>query len=249
MVDPCLIVGGDSAIGRCLGRYWEEQGVKFHASTRRIGAVSEERPYIDLDHAIWNSIQQTSYKSVVFCAAITGLANCENNQSLSYRVNVGNTLKLVEILSGNVEYLLFLSTSQVFDGSRLPRKISEPLNPSSEYGRQKAEVEVGLRSFPNIGILRLGKVIHDEWPLLEVWRNRLLAGEIIEAYSDVIFSPVKVEDVVLKIDQVVRAQESSIFHFSTSEDISYFEFAKDVSRQLGVDPGLVRGVLYKKDAD
>ena len=248
MAYPCLIIGGDSAIGRHLARYWAEHDIDFYASTRQRDAVSNERPYIDLANGMWESIQETSYKSVVFCAAVTGLVNCENDKSLSYRVNVENSLNLAKTLSGNAEYLLFLSTNKVSDRSNPFCHVSELPSPKSEYGKQKAEAEAGFMSLPHAGVLRLGKVVHDEWPLLRSWKNGLRAGQVIEAYSDLTFSPIKIEDVVLKIDELLRARKSSIFHFSASEDVSYFKFAKDLALELGANPDLVKGVLQRDDA-
>ena len=243
MESPSLIVGGDSAIGRNLKVFWEKLGIKFHASTRHLDVVSHERPYIDLTDGVWDAIHDIRYDSVVFCAAITGLANCENNPSFSHRVNVENTLNLARLLSRNAEYLLFLSSDQVLGGSIGGHGENKLSDSKSEYGRQKAEAEVGFMSLSNAGVLRLGKVVHEDWPLFRNWKKRLRAGERIEAYVNLNLAPVRIEDVVLKIDELLKAKEPSIARFAASEEISYFMFAKEMARELGVDPCLVRGVV------
>lgn len=243
MERPYLIVGGDSAIGRNLKVFWENLGVKFHASTRHLDAVSYERPYIDLTNGVWDAIHEVRYESVVFCAAVTGLANCENNPSFSRRVNVENTLNLARLLSGNAEYLLFLSSDQILGESIGGHEQNELSDYMSEYGRQKAETEVGFMSLSNAGVLRLGKVVHEDWLLFRNWKKRLRAGERIEAYVNLNLAPVRIEDVVFKIDELLKAKEPSIFRFAASEEISYFMFAKEIARELGVDPCLVSGVV------
>ena len=45
-----LIVGGDSAIGKALGNYWENNNTDFHSSTRNLELASEARPFIDLEN-------------------------------------------------------------------------------------------------------------------------------------------------------------------------------------------------------
>ena len=42
-----LIVGGDSDIGMAISDNWNNNNISFHASTRRISLISDERPYID----------------------------------------------------------------------------------------------------------------------------------------------------------------------------------------------------------
>ena len=161
-----LIVGGDSIIGQHIRTCWEKKKIPFLSTTRVKDRVSKERPFIDLEKNIWDLPEGQRFDSVVFCAAITKLKACEENPSLSYQINVTATNQLATFLISRSNYLLYLSTSQVFDGSKPYRKLNENTCPISEYGRQKAYAEEHFMSLPNAGILSLTKVINNEWVFL-----------------------------------------------------------------------------------
>ena len=100
-------------------------------------------------------------KCAVICGAITGMADCSQNKGDTYLVNVVNTVKLIEKLTKQGIFVSFLSSNQVFDGEVALCHPSHPLNPKSEYGKQKAETEKHIREIAGlVSIIRLTKVVH-----------------------------------------------------------------------------------------
>jgi len=190
----------------------------------------------------WSPVLEEQYDAVVFCAGVTNLSECENNPQRSYRINVENAIILLTELLKKVGHRLILSSSQVFDGLKPCRAVGEVTCPITEYGRQKVALEDAVLAYPNTGVLRLTKVVHQDWNLLVNWREKLLRGEPIEAFSNVTFAPLDVAQVIRKIDELVAERSASIHHLSGSKDISYVTFAKQLALDLGASPGLVREV-------
>ena len=198
-----LIVGGESLIGRSLARYWSENNIPFHSSTRHNELKSEKRPFIDLLET--QSFENLSaYKVAVLCAAITDIATCENAPEESRIVNVSGTIELIKKLLRTKTHIVYLSTNQVFNGEMPHEKPDATRNPINEYGRQKAEVEAFLETIPGACILRLTKVIHPSFTILRKWKHALSSGEPIFAFSDMALSPIDVDGAVQKIDFLVN---------------------------------------------
>jgi dTDP-4-dehydrorhamnose reductase len=237
-----LIVGGDSAIGRALSEYWRLRGVPHHASTKKLDLINASRPHIDLLDQQWSDIYNYQYDAVVFCAAYTRIDQCEYQPLESFKVNVNSTFLLAEKFANLGAYLLLLSSSKVFDGKTPNRRPVDQVCPTTEYGRQKAEIERILLGLPRSAVLRLSKVIHPDMPLIKNWRIRVKAGEIINAYEDMFLAPVSIDKVSQKISDLVEKKDIGIYHLSGCEDISYFKFATQIFADIKNADKLIRPV-------
>ena len=234
-----LIAGGDSLIGSALSDYWAKENIPFHASTRQEEKVTNDCPLIDLDNP--DSFQRlNNYQSAVICAAITDMAVCENNPIKTRMVNVTGTVELIKRLAQNGTHYVFISTNQVFDGQHPIQKPNLKRKPLNKYGFQKAEVEIFIERLENTCILRLTKVISPELPLLKNWLAILSKGEPISAFIDMTLSPISLNQVIKKIDLLVRKRASGIFQLSGRNDISYYEYAKVFAKENGFSSKLVK---------
>src|SRR5207244_3374800 len=111
----------------------------------------------------------------------------------SNHINVTQTLALIERLIARDVHVVFLSTNQVFDGTTPHVPVDAQVCPISAYGRQKAQVEEILRKHMRNGapltILRLGKVVSPDMPLLHNWASALKSGRQIRAFHDMSLAP------------------------------------------------------------
>ena len=234
-----LIVGGDSVIGKALGNYWEKNNIDYHSSTRNLGLSSKTRPLIDLENLDLANLDYF-YDAVILCAAVSKLDECEKHPNRARSINVVNTFKLAKQLSKSGAFVLFLSTNQVFDGDTPFRKINDKKNPINEYGNQKSETEDLIAGLENYSILRLTKVIHPKLPLFKQWYDDLNNGTEIKAFIDMTLSPIDINIVVSKIDDLVRKRINGIYHCSCDVDISYYDYAVDFAQQYGFSKNLVQ---------
>src|SRR5215470_12346890 len=140
-----LLIGGDSEIGKATSRFLQAQGMPVRATTRRHDRISADRPFLDLADALDDWTPPPGTRSTCVLAAVARLAACAADPIGSARINVTQTLTLIERLLASDVHVLFLSTNQVFDGDTSHVVPEAPVAPVSEYGRQKAQVEAALR--------------------------------------------------------------------------------------------------------
>jgi dTDP-4-dehydrorhamnose reductase len=220
-----LIVGGDSAIAKCYIQSCKDNKLSFKATSRRKN-LSSNFIYFDLNDPNFDVFNDQRFNFVIFFASICSIDFCEKNKKKSHYINVENTKKSLDEFSKISNRLLFLSSNAVFDGKHPFRLSNDDPNPINEYGRHKLEVEEWIKHYSKkISVLRLSKVIHPYYELINDWRNNLDQGFEIYPFTNKFFSPTHIKNVLEKIEEIRKEKKISIFHCASSEDISYYEYA------------------------
>jgi dTDP-4-dehydrorhamnose reductase len=238
-----LIIGGDSEIGAATYRLIQAQGNPVLATTRRRDRIAHDRPFLDLSDPLesWEAPKGTLAACV--CAAVARLEACANDPKASARINVIQTLRVIEKLLASGIYVLFLSTNQVFDGRTPSIPCNASHSPISEYGRQKARTEAKLRELMARGaplaILRLAKVVSPDIPLLRNWIKALKDGRTISAFHDMMLAPVPVDLVCRAITALMNDRAGGIFQLSGPLDATYVEVARIIAHWIGADASLI----------
>jgi dTDP-4-dehydrorhamnose reductase len=238
-----LLVGGDSEVGAAAGRHLERTGRPFVATTRRRGAAAGGAFVLDLSAPLdaWEPPEGISAACIF--VAVARLAACHADPIGTARINVIQTLALIERLVARGIFVLFLSTNQVFDGSTPCVAADSMLCPVSEYGRQKARVERALFDMMTKGapvaVLRLAKVLSPHMALLHRWMGALSAGQSIAAFHDMTMAPAPVETVAAAIAALLDDRASGIFQLTGPRDVSYLEIGRHLARWIGADAALV----------
>lgn len=235
-----LILGGDSLIGKALKEYWKgDKDIYCYSSTRRKEFVSRDRPFIDLsDLKSINCIPHVD--SVVICAGETNISKCESKKKLTRSINVTNmyellkNLNLKEIEKGGV-HVVFISSDKASNFVNMP---------DTEYGKQKYDLENLITNLEKSSILRLGKVIHHDLPILQKWRESLKDGKQIEAFYDYKMAPISITRVVKNIDSIIKNQYFETFNFF-GKSISYYDFAVKYAKNLGYGKDFVKKISCK----
>jgi dTDP-4-dehydrorhamnose reductase len=238
-----LIVGGDSEIGAATFRAMTAEGLPVASTTRRQERVGPNRPYLDMLAPIdgWNPPPQTL--GACICAAAARIATCAAEPQATARLNVDQTLILIDNLIGRGIYVLFLSTNQVFDGNTPLVPAHAPHSPVSEYGRQKARVEAALRGLMERGapvaILRLAKVAPANMPPIDGWIAELSAGHLVCAFGDMTLAPAPIALVCSSIIALMKDRGQGIFQFTGPRDARYVDVARFIADQVGVSQAQV----------
>ena len=244
-----LIIGGDSTIGKALSKYWTAKNINYISTTRNKKKIKSNKIYFDLNNSNWSELNKYKFDVVIFCAGCTNLEYCENNPLESSKINVKATIDGAKYFSKNNSHLIFLSSTQVFDGSQPKRKITDENCPINEYGRQKVKVENYFRTYSKSTILRLSKIIHKNMPLIKKWEKELKLGNTIDAFINVRIAPVSLEEVVLKINKIINNKKYGLFHLSSQKDITYYEFALEYFKLIKNKKKLIKknySVEYNK---
>ncbi len=152
---------------------------------------------------------------------------CQSDPARSRRINVDNTLDLMRRLADRGTHLVFLSSSQVFDGETPMPDEAAPTAPKNEYGAQKLAVEevIERQALP-AAVLRVTKVLADRpvgvfkagsrrwprasrcrprptWPCRRHGRRRRRGGRAAG-----------------------RRRHRGVWHLGSSDDIGYFDAAR-----------------------
>jgi dTDP-4-dehydrorhamnose reductase len=241
-----LLVGGDSEIASATFAYMHRLGLSVTATTRRTDRLTAGRIFLDLASplAAWQPPPET--RSACIFAAVGHLVDCHRDPVGSALINVTRTLELIERLASYGIHVLFLSTNQVFDGSRAHVPATAPLSPVSEYGRQKALTETRLKSSmaagAPVGILRLAKIVAPGMALLRQWQKTLVTGQAVHPFRDMFMAPTPVGVAAAAITALIADRCSGIWQLSGPEDVSYAEIAAHIGRHLQADPALVQPI-------
>lgn len=241
-----LLVGGDSELGAATLGYMKRQGRIALATTRRRNLASPERPYFDiLDISdAWTAPEGVDAACIF--VSIARLRDCAVDPVRSARINVDQTLRLIDKLTAQGVYTVFLSSNQVFDGKTAAVAAATLACPVSEYGRQKAATEAAIleriAKGAALAILRLSKVISPSAPLIAGWIDTLRQGRPIQAFNDMMLAPVPVGQVAAAIETLLENKPVGVFQLSGPRDVSYYEIGQYIAGTIGADPVLVQSL-------
>ena len=253
-----LVVGADSHFGIRISQKLTQKKASYFVTTRSEKTLEGQRCYLDLNGDISNWIIPPNVTVAFFLAGITSLDFCRKNPEQSYKVNVINTIQLMERLINNNVFVIFPSTNQVFDGQKPAHKETDAVSPLTQYGIQKAEVEKYLLKREESGcIVRLTKIAESLLPLLIEWKNKIGQNIPVGPFSDMIFSPISLDSCIDGMISIARKKPHGIFHFSGDKDMTYAELcllladilglSRDLKKQL-IRPTLTRDIFPYTEA-
>ena len=236
-----LVVGSDGLIGAALKRKLLAGGRTVLGTTRQPELIEKNILQLDLAGNMDEWTVPAGISSAFLCAAVTTLKQCEADPVGSGLINVRNMARLAEKLAKSGAFVVFLSTSAVFDGSLAFAASDAPLLPTTEYGRQKVEVERLLLALgEHTAIVRPTKVVAPGMPLLVQWRAALERGEPIRPFSDLLMSPIPLDFAVEALIRIADSRRSGIYQLSGAADVSYAEFAAAWMKRLGFPAHLLQ---------
>ncbi|MBO6784186.1 MAG: sugar nucleotide-binding protein, partial [Alphaproteobacteria bacterium] len=161
----CLIVGGDSAIGRALAAELRARGLDVVSTSRRAGR-GPDTVFLDLETLDGLGTLPPA-RHVALLAAETRFAVCAAEPERTHRINVGGPVAVSRraLVEWNAR-VLFFSSIAVHDGtSDRPGETERP-TPNSLYGVQKLEAEDRLFGLGGkVAAIRPSKVVDDGFAL------------------------------------------------------------------------------------
>lgn len=243
-----LVIGGDSMIGRALTTALDADGEAVFATTRRRDTIGGRRLYADLDSADWDTALSRPFATAYLCAAMARLDACHADPERAMRVNARHMAMLAEALATRGCYSVFLSTNQVFAGTKPAPPPDEPVAPTTAYGRSKAAAERGILALASNsqavapGVLRLSKVVEPGMALFASWIERLHRGEDVLAARDMTMAPLPVALVVEALRAMAARRTTGIVQLAATREISYVDAALHIAGRIGAPAALVRPV-------
>jgi dTDP-4-dehydrorhamnose reductase len=179
----------------------------------------------------------------VICAAITDVEKCFQNRSLSEQVNVLGTKHLLEAIKKSGAIPVFFSSDYVFHGN-LPNKESDKRNPTTIYGRQKAEVEKYIESnFAEFLLFRTSKLVakfnHPKNILSQI-AHSLSSSQKVSCFEDQRVNPIFIEDIAELLKRAFQKSLNGVYHLGTDKIFTRVELGIQIAKSLNFEANLIQ---------
>jgi dTDP-4-dehydrorhamnose reductase len=181
---------------------------------------------------------------VVNTAAFTGVDAAEDDEAAATAVNATGAEVVARAAQARGARMVQLSTDYVFDGrAREPYDERTGLTPLGAYGRSKAAGETAVRAATNDDAL----VVRTAWlygaggPNFARTIMRLLREkDEVAVVTDQTGQPTWAADVAHEIADLIQVTApGGIYHATNSGQASWFEFARAIASEAGIDPDKV----------
>jgi len=206
------------------------------------GAVFLRADITDKSHL--KRIEQFSPDLIIHCAALTSIDDCEDAPDRAYRQNALASRNIAELAARTGAYLIHISTDAVFDGTRGNYSEADKPNPVSVYGKTKLQAEREVLSIrPSSCVVRTniyGWNKTDKFSLAEWMLNKLENNDELPAFKDIIFSPILVNDLIVRLFALYDKEFSGIIHLAGGEPCSKLDFANVLAEVFALDKSLIR---------
>jgi dTDP-4-dehydrorhamnose reductase len=230
-----LVVGAGGGLGQALM-------ARLPASFEAVGLTRR-----DLDVSRRNDVMTCvadHRPDVIFNAAgIADVDLCETDRWQAYLVNRDGSKHLSLAASEIGAVLVVPSSDLVFDGAKTtPYREEDSPNPLSIFGDTKLGAELSAMSGSSRHL-----VIRTGWlfgPYGKSYLSQLLekreTDEIVFGFDDQRSQPTYQLDFVDAIIELVKQNQTGVWHVASAGESSPYEFAKVVYEILGLDPGVVK---------
>lgn len=204
----------------------------------------------------------TKAQALVHFAAFTNVTeawkqNGDKNGS-AYLVNVNGTRNIARACAQSGIHLIHISTAYVFDGHKSGMYTeADATSPIEWYGQTKAEAELEVQQLAtDWSILRIDQPFRFDSQarpdIVHKIISGLKAGNLYPQFTDHYFGPTVIEDFARVIDLVIRRKLVGLFHATSGEKWSDFDFACAIERHLNpnsraVKPGSLDTYLKSLD--
>jgi dTDP-4-dehydrorhamnose reductase len=215
--------------------------------------ISDPNHPVDITdkNQVQQAFEQSSATAVIHLAAYTDVNGAWDQRGdktgIAYKVNVEGTRNIVEAAAETGKYLIHVSTAFVFDGTKKDLYTeADPTHPIEWYGQTKAEAEEVVQAGEAESVIfRIDFPFRsDPFSRPDIARKIITAietGKLHPQFTNHYFGPTIIEDFVAVMEWAVRTKPTGIFHASSGEQWTDYDFASLINEtlQLGavVKPG------------
>lgn len=225
-----LITGANGMLGRDLQAALAGHDVTVLA-----------RADLDVTDAAAVATVVRGHDAVVNCAAYTKVDDAETHEDLAYAVNAIGPANLAVACAETGARLVTVSTDYVFDGNATePYAEDLPRDPINAYGRTKAAgEELALAAHPSgTYVVRTAWLYGRHGPnFAQTMLNLAKSKESWTVVDDQLGQPTWTADLAAQIVTLLEAgAPAGIYHGTNSGQATWFEFARAVLEESGLDP-------------
>lgn len=209
----------------------------------RMDASAKENP-IDITNLsqVISIFERSSAQAVIHLAAYTNVTGAweqtGDKTGPAYFVNVEGTKNIIKACQETGKHLIHISTAYVFDGKNQEMYVeTDAMSPIEWYGQTKAWAEEAVvNSNIDWTILRIDQPFRsDQFPKIDT-AHRIIAGlregKLYPQFEDHFFGPTFIDDFAKVLDWCVRRKPTGLFHASSGEKWSDYDFATAINQIL-----------------
>ena len=249
-----LITGAIGLLGANLVADYSARGLPVLAVARKAIPEAHGGRWQSCDLTVDSDVRALMDRwrptSIIHCAAMTNVDQCECERELAWATNAEMPGKLAALASEYGARFVYISTDSVFDGRRGNYSESDAVGPLNVYAASKLGGEQAvLSALPGAAIVRTniyGWNMQQKSSLAEWVLGQLESGAAISGFEDVIFCPLLVNDLGDAIAQMLEKELSGIYHVTGSEAINKFEFARRIAVLFGYKTSGIRATSIEQ---
>lgn len=192
--------------------------------------------------AVGEFVSRYAIDAVVYLAGSKDVRWCEDHPDDAQALNVGgvaNMLTAVERRRPGA-FFLYMSSDYVFNGRKGQYQDTDPVSPSTEYGRNKVNAETLVLGSPlSSAVVRTSAVMGDGSPYFGWLRESLRSGKRFGGFDNVFFTPTPVQLLQVGISHILaeHAQlNGRVLHVVYPERLSRYGFACLCALLYGAKP-------------
>lgn len=197
--------------------------------------------------------QNSDATHIIHLAAYTDVTGAwkqtDDEKGIAYKVNVTGTANVIKAAEVTNKHLIYISTAYVFDGEKKELYTEEDTaNPIEWYGKTKflAEELVKKAQCPWT-ILRIDMPFRsDTFEKIDT-AHRIMQGikdgSLYPQFTNHFFGPTFVDDFGKVIDFVIRTNTTGLFHASSGESWTDYDFAVTINELHNLGGNIGKGDL------
>lgn len=226
-----LVTGAKGQLGTDLMNELEKRGIEG------IGVDVQEMDITDAK-ACRSVIKASGADAVIHCAAYTAVDAAEDNIELCRRINGDGTRNVAQACKEADVKLMYISTDYVFDGQGTrPWEPDDERHPLNVYGQTKYEGELAVEELSDKYF-----IVRIAWVFGVAGKNfiktMLRLGKergAVSVVDDQIGSPTYTYDLARLLVDMIQTDKYGRYHATNEGLCSWYEFAKEIFRQAGMD--------------
>ena len=232
-----LVTGVKGQLGHDVMNELEKRGYEG------VGVDVEEMDITDAE-AVDKVIHEAHVDAVVHCAAWTAVDAAEDNVEMCRKVNAYGTENIAKVCGELDIPMIYLSTDYVFDGmGERPWEPDDPVTePLNVYGQTKYEGELAVEKYAKKHyIVRIAWVFGVNGKnFIKTMLKLAKTHDRITVVDDQIGTPTYTYDLAILLVDMLETDKYGKYHVTNEGGyISWYDFAKEIFRQAGVNVEVV----------
>jgi len=249
-----LVTGGSGVIGSNLVEtLLKSENIvhyTFHSHECVLGKTSVgHRLDVSNRENTMELINRIKPELTIHASALTNMDLCETDKQLAYNVNVEGTRNVIDGCRLANSKVIYVSTSNVFDGTKKIYSESDIPNAINNYGATKLEGERMIQE-SNLSFL----ILRTDQPYCWVkpWQRKnsvirvlekLESNEVVNDVLDWYNTPTLVDNFSEVTVTLIKEHKSGIYHVVGSQFVNRYEWGLKIAEVFNKDQNLIQPIM------